>query len=477
MDTATIETPKIRAAQYVRMSTEHQRYSIAYQSAANAAYASEHGIEIVRTYSDAGVSGLHIKGRTALKQLLADAISGGADFAMILTYDISRWGRFQDPDQSAHYEFICKDAGVPVVYCAEPFHDDGSLPSTLVKQLKRAMAAEYSRELSVRISRVHRGLAGQGLWVGGPPGYGFRRETVAMDGTSGETLEAGRCKSVPSHSVRLAPGPEVERQMVRRIYRMFLFAGMSRALIARVLNAEGVPASSGARWSPHRIDLILFDEKYVGTAVYGKTSRYLGRGKQRHPKSTWLRVEHAFEAIVDRTMFDLAQRNAGRRRRRPSRDEMLEGLRTLLSREGFLTGSLIDESEWLARAEAYRRTFGSLLVAYDLIGYAPSQRAWWGARRGAGRTHRRQYCDMSDADMIAGLHSLYARAGHLCIKLIDQSHVLPGYDRYRRRIGGMARLYEIVGHTPTARQLSAVRLRNLQGPKPAARTKDAPASE
>jgi hypothetical protein len=32
----------------------------------------------------------------------------------------SRWGRFQDADESAHYEFLCKSAGIPVHYCAEP---------------------------------------------------------------------------------------------------------------------------------------------------------------------------------------------------------------------------------------------------------------------------------------------------------------------------------------------------------------------
>ena len=44
----------IRAAQYVRMSTEHQRYSIHNQADAIAAYARRRGIEILRTYADRG---------------------------------------------------------------------------------------------------------------------------------------------------------------------------------------------------------------------------------------------------------------------------------------------------------------------------------------------------------------------------------------------------------------------------------------
>src|SRR4051794_37976498 len=117
----------IRAACYVRMSTEHQNYSIEHQHAALSAYAEERGYRIVRTYADEGISGLRLEGRDALKQLLADVLSGQADFSTILTYDVSRWGRFQDPDQSAHYEFICREAGVRIEYTAEPFDNDGSL--------------------------------------------------------------------------------------------------------------------------------------------------------------------------------------------------------------------------------------------------------------------------------------------------------------------------------------------------------------
>jgi len=42
----------IRAAEYLRMSTDGQQYSIANQQAAIRQYAMEHGFRIVRTYSD-----------------------------------------------------------------------------------------------------------------------------------------------------------------------------------------------------------------------------------------------------------------------------------------------------------------------------------------------------------------------------------------------------------------------------------------
>ena len=89
------ETPKlIKAVEYVRMSTEHQQYSTENQSDKIREYAVRHGIEIIRTYADAGKSGLRIDGRISLQKLIKDVESGSADFTMILVYDVSRWGTF-----------------------------------------------------------------------------------------------------------------------------------------------------------------------------------------------------------------------------------------------------------------------------------------------------------------------------------------------------------------------------------------------
>ena len=66
------EGPPVRAAQYVRMSTEHQKYSTANQAEIIAQYAVQRGFEIVRTYEDAGKSGLSLGGRLSLQKLIAD---------------------------------------------------------------------------------------------------------------------------------------------------------------------------------------------------------------------------------------------------------------------------------------------------------------------------------------------------------------------------------------------------------------------
>ncbi|TXD52636.1 recombinase family protein, partial [Ralstonia sp. TCR112] len=88
----------LRGAEYVRMSTEHQQYSTQNQADKIREYAQRRGIQIVRTYADEGKSGLRLDGRQALQQLIKDVESGTADFQVILVYDVSRWGRFQDAD-------------------------------------------------------------------------------------------------------------------------------------------------------------------------------------------------------------------------------------------------------------------------------------------------------------------------------------------------------------------------------------------
>jgi hypothetical protein len=76
----------LRAAQYVRMSTDEQDYSTLNQEESIAAYALAHNLTVVRRCSDEARSGLH------LKELLNDVQSGQENCDVILVYDVSRWG-------------------------------------------------------------------------------------------------------------------------------------------------------------------------------------------------------------------------------------------------------------------------------------------------------------------------------------------------------------------------------------------------
>ena len=200
---------RIRAAEYVRMSTEHQQYSTENQADKIRDYARLQGIEIVRTYADDGKSGLKIGGRLSLQKLLKDVEDGTVDFQMVLVYDVSRWGRFQDADEAAYYEYLLKRKGVHVRYVAEQFDNDGSPVSTIVKGVKRAMAGEYSRELSVKVFAGQCRLIELGYRQGGPAGYGLRRVLLDQAGSVKAELARGEHKSLQTDRVILRPGPDV----------------------------------------------------------------------------------------------------------------------------------------------------------------------------------------------------------------------------------------------------------------------------
>src|SRR5260370_20831203 len=112
-------------------------------------------MEVAKTYSDAGKSGLTLEHRPGLKQLINDVEAGKVGYSVILVYDVSRWGRFQDADESAYYEYRCRRANISIHYCAEQFPNDGSPYAAILKTIKRMMAAEYSRDLSARVFAGH----------------------------------------------------------------------------------------------------------------------------------------------------------------------------------------------------------------------------------------------------------------------------------------------------------------------------------
>jgi DNA invertase Pin-like site-specific DNA recombinase len=362
-----------RAAQYVRMSTEHQQYSTENQAEVIARYAERHGLEIVRTYADEGKSGLNLEGRAALRQLIADVTSGNADFEVVLVYDVSRWGRFQDVDQSAYHEYVCRSAGVTVEYCAEQFANDGSIGSTIIKTVKRAMAGEYSRELSGKVFAGQCRLIGYGFRQGGPAGFGLRRVLVDHLRQAKGELARGEHKSIQTDRVVLAPGPAAEVEIVRRMYRMFTLKGQPEREIAAELNAEGLLTDLGRPWTRGTVHQVLTNEKYVGNNIFNRTSFKLKVRRVRNPPDEWVRAEGVFEPIVEPDFFAAAQRIIQDRSKRYSDDALLERLAGLFAEKGYLSGLIIDETENMPSSSAYRHRFGSLVRAYKLIGFSPAR--------------------------------------------------------------------------------------------------------
>lgn len=368
-DQGPVKVPH-HAAAYVRMSTEHQQYSTSNQMDVIRDYARRRQLEIVKEYSDEGKSGLNIQGRDSLARMIRDVQDGCETYTCILVYDVSRWGRFQDADESAYYEYICRRAGVLVHYCAEQFENDGSPVATIVKGVKRAMAGEYSRELSSKVFQGACRLIQLGFKQGGTSGYGLRRMLVDQSGRQKGQLRIGEQKSLQTDRVILVPGPPDEVEHVRWMYRQFA-CGTSESNIADALNSQGIRTDFGRPWTPATVRQVLTNEKYIGNNVYHRTSFKLKRKHVTNPPEQWIRANGAFEGLVPRDLFDQVQQIFKSRSEKLSDEEMLGHLRRVLARNGRLSGILIDEDSCSLTGASYHSRFGSLVTAYRLIGYDP----------------------------------------------------------------------------------------------------------
>jgi DNA invertase Pin-like site-specific DNA recombinase len=355
------------------MSTEHQLYSTQNQAEKIRTYAAQRGIEIVRTYADEGKSGLSLGGRAALQRLIADVESGQADFSVILVYDVSRWGRFQDADESAYYEYICKRAGIQVVYVAEQFENDGSPVSTIVKGVKRAMAGEYSRELSTKVFAGQCRLIEKGFRQGGMAGYGLRRVLIDQAGNIKGTLAVGEHKSLQTDRVILMPGPADEVRIVNLMYQWLIEEGLATREIAGRLNGMKVATVKSARWHGATVLQVLTNEKYIGNNVYNRTSFKLKKLEVINPPEMWIRKDQAFEPVVPPEVFYTAQAILKARASRYTDEDVLDRLRALYLGYGALSATLIDQCPDLPSAAAVAQRFDGLLRAYAMVGFTPHQ--------------------------------------------------------------------------------------------------------
>lgn len=359
----------IRAAQYVRMSDEAQQYSIDNQKAAIQEYAVRHGFVIVKTYADVGRSGVVAKNRKALAELLKDVVTRAADYEAILVYDVSRWGRFPNNDEAAHYEFLCSSSGIPLHYCAEPFVNDGTASSSILKALKRSMAAEFSRELGEKVFRGKTRIVQLGFWVGSRAGYGYRRLMVSAEGKPKQIMQHGEHKSLTTDRVILIPGPRNEVKCIQLLFAMAI-EGQGGAAIARELNRRNI-TRGGKPWTPVDVRNIVRNPKYTGCNVWHRRSQRLRSDKPIQVGSEqWITKPGAFAPIVDKETFDRAQTCFPTRADYVwSDEEILKRVRRLLKTKGRLSETLMLGARGMPATSTIHNHFGTFRQLYEKVGY------------------------------------------------------------------------------------------------------------
>jgi len=365
------ETTAKAVAYYRHSAQDRQENSVPIQREQVRRFASDQGIEIIREFADHGKSGLSTEGRDSFNEMLRLVRDPQVDFKYVLVLDVSRWGRFQDVDMSAYYRGYCKKHGREVIYTSKgmPRRNDPLESVGLVFEGYRA--AEYSRELSDKVFKGCVKIAEQGYRAGGMPPYGFRRLLLDENRRPVQVLKPGQRKSIQNQRVTLTPGDKAQVTVVRRIFAMFVRRRRSPETIADTLNREAIPSPGGSRWAKGMVRTILTNEIYIGTMVYNKTSQKLQARTTRNPTAEWVRTPEAFEGIVDKGIYEEAQKmleaEDAEHRRRHSPEGMLEQLKRLVDEYGIVTANLVSGREDMLSPSAYAKRFRSLDRAYQAL--------------------------------------------------------------------------------------------------------------
>lgn len=358
-----------QAAQYLRMSTDKQPFSIDAQKAAIAEYAAANDIQIVATFVDEARSGLTLSGRESMKRLLAEVMRKDCPFSAVLVFDVTRWGRFQDVDESAYYEYHCRKWGVDVLYVAEAFRDAHPLDA-LVKQLKRTMAAEYSRELGLKCRAGVVQAVTSGFAAGCLPCLGFRRQAVATDGTAKILLRTRERKPSAGDRVRWVLGPPSEVARVQKMFADYV-RGKPIDTICRELVSEGVSSHSGKRVTHYMLLKLLRNPIVLGSFEWGARGKKTRAATGIAPLTDSLRNPDMVPAIVSPETWDLAQAKLDRalsnRELGIPAEILIRRLHDVLCAHPDLRSA--DFKRYgLSPPSVYSRHFGCLEHAYHLAG-------------------------------------------------------------------------------------------------------------
>ena len=354
----------MRAAAYVRMSSDRQALSIGTQLAAIHGYAEANHIEVVRVYEDAAKSGLQISNREGMKRLLREVMDEPRPFDLVLVYDVSRWGRFQDIDAAAYYEYTCRLHGAQVIYVQEVFGSDDEPMTALLKTLKRAMAAEYARELGVKTRAGQDRAVHLGYQMGPLPCIGLTRMAVDRVGNR-RPLARGQSKALQGERIAWGPGPPAEVELTRRIFSMYADTNATIRGVARQLRAVGKVAQDGRLFTESMVDRLLRCEALAGNFVWG-SERYIGGPARKKRPAT--RADNVIEPVVPTDLWVRVQAKLwARRRLRRDKEQLLQVLRERLAEHPELN-ALDLEALGLHSKKAYTNAFGSVSRALELAG-------------------------------------------------------------------------------------------------------------
>lgn len=304
------QTQTRRAVAYYRHSAEDkQENSVPIQREHAEKFAELHKLEIIHEEADQGVSGLTAN-RPGFQRLINDWITNpdSPKFDFILVYDVSRWGRFQNQNEPAHYQYLCEKRGIKVVYIVQGFpKEENALTDSILTPLHRFMAADYSRQLSDKVFYGCVKVSEQGFSAGGTACYGMARLLLDVNKQPIRLLKKGEHKQISNERVAFVPLNDETTKTVQKIFRFLLEDWLDPSEIAGRLNKQKIPSANGGTWNRGKILRVLTNETYTGSRIYNKTWHRLKQKMRKNPRSEWAIKPNASPAVVKKEHFAEAQ--------------------------------------------------------------------------------------------------------------------------------------------------------------------------
>lgn len=204
--------------------------------------------EDVKAYHDKGYSGSNTN-RPAFQKLLGDIRSG--QIQRVIVYRLDRMSRSL-LDFANLIDFFDRH-DTSFVSTQERF-DTGTPMGRAMLSITMVFAQLERETIQIRIRDNYYARGEKGMFLGGPPPFGFQRKEERADGKKRTFL-------VP------VPG---ETSVIREMYRLYGVERKTLGETARRLNQSGYVSPTGKKWTGSRVGLTLRNPIYVcaDAAVY-----------------------------------------------------------------------------------------------------------------------------------------------------------------------------------------------------------------
>ena len=287
------QAPKQRkVAVYARVSTEHEAQLSALENQKDwykPIIAQHPEWDIVRMYTDEGITGTSAQKRPQFMKMIEDA--GDGEFDLILTREVARFAR--NTVDTLQYTRSLKAKGVEVFFINDnikTFDGDGELRLTIMATL----AQDESRKTSIRVKCGQQTSMDNGVFYGNGNILGYDR--VGKD---------------------MVINPE-QAKTVRMIYDWYLDGVGIRAIKFRLEQAGRLTAMGKSNWHESNISKILQNSFYCGIITYHKeyTPDFLEQKKIRNFGEIELtKTRGTHEPIITEEEFERVQEMIAKRRK------------------------------------------------------------------------------------------------------------------------------------------------------------------